>query len=175
MSFEEQVMSEYLSFDAMKNNIETLPDCPGSLIILLKNKKVCDALFPNVQFHYLQGLPIIYVSITNHGIYGRYRNHFLGTAIFSTLRKSIGALFHWHDYRVIMAGNRYHFDDLHESELTEWMKKNLLFLYKCVLPDADLDICKQYLTQELNPPLNISMNHNPVNSQFREELTMLRR
>jgi len=174
MSFEEQVMSEYSSFDQMDNNAGALPDCPGSLIILLRNKKICDALFPNVQFHYLHGLPIIYIGITNIGILNRYMEHFHGTARSSTLRKSIGALFHWHDYRVIMVGNRYRFDDSHENELTEWMKENLLFLYKSALPDVDLNICKQYLIQELNPPLNIGMNHNQINSQFREDLTMMR-
>lgn len=50
MSFEEQVTTEYSSFDQMDNNAETLLDCPRSIIILLRNEKSVLRFFPTFNF-----------------------------------------------------------------------------------------------------------------------------
>lgn len=58
-----------------------------------------------------------------------------------------------------------------ESELSDWIKTNLLLFY---YPNKEFDRIESLLIQALNPPLNLDKNHNVINSEFRKHLSKLR-
>ena len=51
-----------------------------------------------------------------------------------------------------------------EARLTAWMKDNLLVYY---FPNDGYEVMEDELIAALNPPLNLSKNANPVNSEIR--------
>lgn len=118
-------------------------------------------------------LRIIYVGISNRSLRARdYRNHFNGNARGSTLRKSLGPLFHFIKLKEENNLSKYRFVKEDEERLSMWMKKYLRLHY-CV-SDTPNEI-EKLLISELNPPLNIKDNKNDINIEFRKHLMESRR
>lgn len=77
-----------------------LPDAAGAYLICAKHTDVLPVRMKELEYSYVNGLPVIYVGIAGRptsrvkSIRKRdYRNHFNGKARSSTLRKSLGVLF----------------------------------------------------------------------------------
>jgi len=84
-----------------------------------------------------------------------------------TMRKSIGVLM---ELKFDSSSGNKRFCISDEKKLSDWMFENLIFLY-C---ETDEPMAEAKLITQYNPPLNIKNNTNPVNAEFRKELSALR-
>lgn len=151
-----------------------VPDCPGNYIICL-NKGSELAFDAELIYSLFDGRKVIYTGISGVSLRNRdVKQHFIGNnAGRSTLRLSIGVLLGYERiYRDKNgARNKYKFRLDDEVKLSKWMKENLTMYYICT---AHLIEIENFLIEKLNPPLNISKNHNFGNINFRKKLSMLR-
>lgn len=162
-------------FDPLKEDINTIPNLSGNYIFVLrKNSKLPDVGIP-VTYTKFRDYEVIYVGLASSSLKDRdIKKHFSGNAGGSTLRKSLGCLF---GCNLIPRDSHYNnnektkFNVTDESKLSEWIKTNLLLFY---YPNKEFDRIESLLIQTLNPPLNLSKNHNVINSEFRKHLTKLR-
>jgi len=156
-----------------------LPDAAGAYLICAKNIDVLPARMKELEYSYVNGLPVIYL-----GIAGRptskvksirkwdYRNHFNGKARSSTLRKSLGVLFGFEkEYESETNNLKYKFIYEHEEKLSKWMKDNLIMYFVTIDNPMEFEI---YLINTYEPPLNLKDNKSEKNRVFREELSKLR-
>lgn len=156
-----------------------LPDAAGAYLICAKNTDVLTARMKELEYSYVNGLPVIYVGIAGRptsrtkSIRKRdYRNHFNGKARSSTLRKSLGVLFGFEkEYESETNNLKYKFIDEHEEKLSEWMKDNLIMHFVTIDNPMEFEI---YLINTYEPPLNLKDNKSEKNRDFREELSQLR-
>jgi len=157
---------------------ETLPDCPGNYIVVLrKGAKLPDVGITPLCSLY-EGYEIIYTGISSTSLRKRdYKQHFIGNnAGRSTLRKSLGCLMGFN--KVPRDKNKDNqktkFGENDELNLSEWMKKNLLLFYlegnKCEVKELEKELINYY-----NPPLNIQDNKNKENEDYRNKLRELRK
>lgn len=152
------------------------PDLPGLYFICGKRNKALADKITAKKIPLFNNYLLLYIGISKKSIYGRdYKSHFNGTARRSTLRKSLGSLFEWQDYRVYDTKNirKYKFDDAHEKLLTRWMHDNLVLYYWTHL-ERDLDELEMMLIQKYSPPLNILKAPKDKNTEFRLKLKRLR-
>ena len=112
-------------------------------------------------------MPVVYIGSTNNLRKRIWTQTLNGTADKMTMRKSIGVLM---GLNFDPSSDRKRFCISDEKDLSDWMFENLIFLY-CETEDpmAETKLITQY-----NPPLNIKNNTNPVNAEFRKELSSLR-
>lgn len=168
------LLNKFKKFDPLLNSITDLPNCKGNYIIILKNN--CKLPDSNSTFicKKIENSEVIYTGISNKSLRGRdYKQHFNGTAGNSTLRKSIGSMFGWNKIpRDKIPNGKTKFNLGDENKLTEWMKENLELYY---YPNLNPEEYESILINELNPPLNLSKNTNSINSEFRAELSKLRK
>jgi hypothetical protein len=156
-----------------------LPDEAGAYLLCAKNTDVLPARMKELEYSYVNGLPVIYV-----GIAGRptsrvksmrkrdYRNHFNGKARNSTLRKSLGVLFGFEkEYESETNNLKYKFIDEHEEKLSKWIKDNLTMHFITIENPMEFEI---YLINTYEPALNLKDNKGEKNRAFREELSQLR-
>lgn len=161
-------------FEPNKDLENVIPDTCGNYIICLNKHSKLPKSEYNVEFQTFDGLNVIYTGIAGKSLKKRdYRQHFKGNAGSSTLRKSLGVLF---GYKLISRdknpeSKKTKFDLKDESELSEWMNRNLTM---CFLPNSDFDNLENQLIESLNPPLNLSKNKNIINKSFRQNLSKLR-
>lgn len=171
-------LPEFNIFDPLSMDSMELPNRPGNYLFLLRegSKLPEIEITPHIPEVELGGktYQVIYTGIASSNIRQRdYRQHFVGNdASHSTLRKSLGCLF---GYEFVPRKER---DTKHkkfciedEIKLSDWMKNNLLLAYK--KNDNPLPF-EDELIAGLNPPLNLSKNHNQVNADYRTLLSKLR-
>ena len=161
-------------FDPSKNTIRELPESNGVFLVLLKYSGqlfyFCSTDHAPDFSNFTIGkrvMPVVYIGSTNN-LRKRIWNQTLnGTADKMTMRKSIGVLM---GLNLDPSSDRKRFCIPDEKNLSDWMFENLIFLY-CETEDpmAETKLITQY-----NPPLNIKNNTNPVNAEFRKELSSLR-
>ena len=167
--------NEFRIFDPLKDDVNTVPTLSGNYIFALrKNSKLPDIGIP-VIYTKFRDYEVIYVGLASTTLRDRdVEKHFNGNAGSSTLRKSLGCLF---GYNLIPRDSHYNnngktkFNVTDESELSDWIKTNLLLFY---YPNKEFDRIESLLIQALNPPLNLDKNHNVINSEFRKHLSKLR-
>lgn len=118
---------------------------------------------------------VLYTGVTKDSLYKRvYKIHLTGNnAGKSTLRKSLGCL--W-GYTFVVRdekpdSTKLKFADKDEASITSWMRKNLLVLF---VPNSSFEADEQELIDAFNPPLNLDKNRNAVNSNYRQQLKLLR-
>ena len=171
-------MENFKLFDPMTMDSNTLPNVAGNYVFLLRKGSQLPKvdIEPKIPEVTLDGntYQAIYTGIASENLRQRvYRTHFVGNnASRSTLRKSIGSLFGY-DLIPRKEGDLKHkkFKPADEEKLTEWMMSNLLLAF---VENADPKSMEDKLIAELNPPLNLEMNHNKVNAEFRALLSKLR-
>ena len=170
---------EFKLFDCKKMDSSVLPNVAGNYIFLLRDG--CNlpsiGIEPVITDVKIEGkyYKAIYTGIASKNLRQRdYRQHFIGNdASHSTLRKSLGSLF---GYKFIPRNEddtkHKKFDSEDEAKLSEWMKDNLLLAYAI---NANPEPKEDELILEINPPLNLSKNHNFTNCEYRDLLSKLRR
>lgn len=164
----------YNLFDPKEGGI--LPTSEGNYFIILREGSTLPLrkdlrnlpLVPTVSFK-KKCYSLIYTGISVNLAQRDYKTHFMGKARRSTLRKSLGAIFGLElikgkDGKITLALGD-------EQRLTNWMIDNLLLLYK---ENRNSESKETEYIEMYNPPLNLSKNHNAINSDFREELSALR-
>lgn len=119
---------------------------------------------------------VLYTGVTKDSLYKRvFKIHLTGNnAGKSTLRKSLGCL--W-GYKFVPRdkkpdSTKTKFADNDEQAITTWMRKNLLVLFA---QNGNFEADEQELIDTFNPPLNLDKNHNAVNSDYRQQLSTLRK
>lgn len=165
-------------FDPLSMDSIELPNVAGNYLFLLRegSKLPEIGVTPHIPEVELEGknYQVIYTGIASSNIRQRdYRQHFVGNdASHSTLRKSLGCLF---GYKFVPRKEK---DSKHkkfciedEIKLSDWMKNNLLLAY--MKNDNPMPL-EDELIAGLNPPLNLSKNHNQVNADYRALLSELR-
>ena len=171
-------MANFKIFDPMTMDSNMLPNVAGNYVFLLRKGSQLPQVDINPQIPEvtLDGntYQAIYTGIARKCLRNRdYRNHFVDNdASRSTLRKSIGSLFGYDLIPRKEGDLKYKkFKPADEEKLTEWMMSNLLLAF---VENADPKSMEDKLIAELNPPLNLEMNHNKVNAEFRALLSKLR-
>lgn len=167
-------LNNYKKFDPLNGILSEIPNIQGNYLIVLKPNSRLPDIGNTYNCKTIDNKKIIYTGISNKSLRSRdYRQHFNGTAGNSTLRKSIGSMFGWKKIpRDKVSNGKTKFNAEDESTLTDWMKNNLeLYYYPNLKPKENEDS----LIDLLNPPLNLSNNKNIENSEFRAELSRLRK
>ena len=171
-------MANFKIFDPMTMDSNMLPNVAGNYVFLLRKGSQLPQVDINPQIPELtldgNTYQAIYTGIARKCLRNRdYRNHFVDNdASRSTLRKSIGSLFGYDLIPRKEGDLKYKkFKPADEEKLTEWMMSNLLLAF---VENADPESMEDKLIAELNPPLNLEMNHNKVNAEFRALLSKLR-
>ena len=171
-------LSKFNIFDPLSMDSIELPKVAGNYLFLLRDgSKLPEiGITPHIPEVELEGKKylVIYTGIASSNIRQRdYHQHFVGNdASHSTLRKSLGSLF---GYELVPRNEkdtkhkRFCIED--EMELSDWMKNNLLLAY---MKNDTPEPFEDELIAELNPPLNLSKNHNQVNADYRKLLSELR-
>ena len=171
-------MANFKIFDPMTMDSNMLPNVAGNYVFLLRKGSQLPQVDINPQIPEVtldgNAYQAIYTGIARKCLRNRdYRNHFVDNdASRSTLRKSIGSLFGYDLIPRKEGDLKYKkFKPADEEKLTEWMMSNLLLAF---VENADPKSMEDKLIAELNPPLNLEMNHNKVNAEFRALLSKLR-
>ena len=166
----------FTCFDVLNEDRSVVPDLPGDYIVVLREGACLPEISVQPVLSSWEGLNVIYVGQSKKSLRQRdVRQHFNGNAGSSTLRKSLGCL---KGLTLVPRdadkpdNGKTKFGDDDEQELSEWMKANLLFYY-CV--NSKVDHLEKMLIQRFNPPLNLKGNKNPVNADYRKELSSLRK
>ena len=168
-------------FSPLNDNPKNLPDGPGVYIICTPSLECLPIQMGPLKYNILNGHYVIYVGIAGRPTSKKksirtrdYKNHFDGHARGSTLRKSLGVLFDLRKRQTLNeeGSTKFRFVQQDEAKLSNWMKENLLLYFFEMENPIEVE---QQLIDYFNPPLNIKDNANPVNIDFRKELSGLRR
>ena len=169
-------------FDPQTMDASVIPNSPGNYIIVLADEKAwlpreIQPQFTKIEYEGKE-YAVIYTGISKNLKRRDYDQHFTkNNAGQSTLRKSLGSLMGlrktFRDKNNPENGKT-KFIEEDEIHLSDWMKKNLLLLYKTNNADQaqkeEEEMIRQY-----NPPLNIQKNSNRINKEFRNLLKELRK
>ena len=163
--------SSFLEFDPLVDEPESIPDAPGSLIIVLRYMRKIYQL-AGMRLKEYEGQEVLFVGESENLRKRIAYDHFRGDSSRSSLRISFGCLL---DKSQIPRGTdsdgvHFRFSKEDEQELTQWMKENLIVYYKETPYHAQLT---KLLISALNPPLNLE-NVSPDRQEFRKELLELR-
>ena len=165
---------DFKIFDPSKNTLREIPESNGVFLVLLKYSGQLFYFYSTEHVpdfsNFTIGkcvMPVVYIGSTNNLRKRIWTQTLNGTADKMTMRKSIGVLM---GLNFDPSSDRKRFCISDEKSLSDWMFENLIFLY-CETEDpmAETKLITQY-----NPPLNIKNNTNPVNAEFRKELSSLR-
>ncbi len=171
-------LSKFHIFDPMSMNSVELPNEAGNYLFLLREGSKLPELeitpyIPEVELDG-KNYQVTYTGIASCNIRQRdYCQHFVGNdASHSTLRKSLGCLFGY-EFVPRKEGDTKHkkFCIEDEIKLSAWMTNNLLLAY---IKNDNPKPLEDELIDGLNPPLNLSKNHNQVNADYRRLLSELR-
>ena len=167
-------MSGYTVYDPLVNRKNDIPEEAGNYIVTLRARSAIPGNYPNIVMQEFEGKRVIYTGVSAKNLRGRIgHDHFAGHSSFSTFRISLGCLMGFpliHRDRV-PDGKHYRFSPENETELSQWMKENLIVYHK---PSMYFEDIETMLILALNPPLNLDKNDSPVNAGFREHLKDLR-
>lgn len=167
-----------------KDLFEFLPDTSGNYIIALKHSAKLPkvSIGPALCQYCYNGCcyDVIYTGISKKSLKNRdYKQHFAGNnSGKSTLRKSLGSLM---GFKKIPRDKNNPFNgktkflEVDENKLSEWMKHNLLLFFREEKNVINIEEIEKELINSYNPPLNIKMNNNTINEDFRELLKELRK
>jgi hypothetical protein len=163
-------ISNFNRFDPLTGDPSILPNQSGIYVICSRNLDCLPKAMESVEMKYFDDMPIIYVGISTKSIRKRdYKNHFTGSARNSTLRKSLGVLLGLEKF--YFSDGKYKFVDSDEMKLSCWARTNLIMLY---VENENPGIHEKELIKKYNPPLNLAINDNIINKDFREYLSVLR-
>lgn len=168
-------LEDFILFNPLADKGSTIPKLPGNYIVTIRDIKALPTLGHKIVTQAFRGQEIIYTGITKTSLYNRvWQSHISGHAGRSTLRRTLGYLLGYtpipRDKSNPNNGKiRFNADD--EKSLKEWIKENLVFHY---LPNDSPRMLETELIRTLNPPLNLDENNNPVNQEFRADLSVLR-
>lgn len=181
-NFKVEDLKEFSPFDPEIDGENKIVDAPGNYAVLLRpgcHLPECEVKYkPSMATYMGTEYEVVYVGVSSKSLRERdYKKHFNGNnAGQSTLRKSIGSLMGLK--KTFRSPAEYgkenpktKFVDSDEVKLSEWMRKNLLLLFK---GNSNYEEIEKEMIKELNPPLNIQENHNEENKGFRSHLTTLR-
>lgn len=180
--FKKDDLKGFTLFDPRTDDESKIVDEPGNYVILLRHgsklPEVTVTYSPTTIIYDGKEYEVIYVGISQESLSKRdYKTHFNGNnAGKSTLRKSLGSLMRLKKtYRSEgekdKTNPKIKFTEDDEKILSEWMNDNLLLLYKANNQPLTLET---EMIASLNPPLNISKNHNTANKAYRSLLKTLR-
>ncbi len=168
-------LNDFIPFNPLTDSGRNIPERPGNYIVTIRDIDALPTLGHKIVTRHFNGQEIIYTGISKKNLYKRiWKSHIGGHAGRSTLRLTIGCLF---GYTLIPRDKhdpnngkvRFCPDD--ERELRTWMKENLVFY---ILPNDSPKELETELIEMFNPPLNLDECANPVNQEFRSNLTYLR-
>lgn len=168
-------LSVFITFNPLTDAGKPIPAVPGNYVVTIRDINALPSLGYKLVTQQFRGQELIYTGITESSLYRRiWRNHIGSHAGSSTLRLTLGCLFGYtlipRDKKTPNNGHvRFSPDD--ERVLRCWMKENLIFHY---LPNDTPKALESELIVRFNPPLNLSENENPVNSDFRATVSALR-
>lgn len=168
-------LEDFILFNPQADKGSTIPKLPGNYIVTIRDIKALPTLGHKIVTLKFRGQEIIYTGISKTSLYNRvWQSHISGQAGRSTLRRTLGYLL---GYTPIPRdknnpnNGKIRFNANDEKALKKWIKENLVFHY---LPNDTPGILEAELIRTLNPPLNLDENHNPINQEFRVELSILR-
>ena len=168
-------LEEFITFNPQTQNGKDLPEVPGNYLVAIRDINALPTLGFTIESPRYRGQHLIYTGVAKTNIRGRvWKNHFCGNAGHSTLRLTLGCLLGFTPIpRDKKNPNNGHVRFILEEErlLRAWMTENLIFYY---LPNATPKNLENILIGNLNPPLNLDENYNPVNWEFRNTLKTLR-
>lgn len=162
-------------FKPNSDDPSVIPNAPGNYLICLRKKSTLPDISIKPIYNPYKGLEVIYTGIAGKSLRNRdYRQHFIGNAGNSTLRKSIGSLFGFeHIDRDSTPNNgKTTFNEKDENALSEWMRENLVLYYQA---HRSPQLIESSLIKRYNPPLNLQGNNNPINKEYRVKLSALRK
>lgn len=168
-------LNSFIVFSPKVDKGSNIPKLPGNYIVTIRDIDALPTLGHKVVTQSFRGQEIIYTGISKTSLYNRvWQSHINGQAGRSTLRRTLGYLLGYtpipRDKSNPNNGRiRFNADD--EKALKEWIKENLVFHY---LPNDTPGVLETELIRSLNPPLNLDENDNPVNLEFRADLSILR-
>lgn len=181
-NFKVEDLEEFSPFDPERDREDKIVDAPGNYAVLLRpgsHLPECEEKYkPSMATYMGTEYEVVYVGVSSKSLRERdYEKHFNGNnAGQSTLRKSIGSLMGLK--KTFRSPAEYgkekpktKFVDSDEVKLSEWMRKNLLLLFK---GNSNYEEIEKEMIRVLNPPLNIKENHNEENKDFRSRLKTLR-
>ena len=156
---------------------QEIPTAAGNYIVVFREGCGLPDVGHPVQMAKFRGMDILYTGVAGPSSGLRRRitwAHFGNNAGRSTLRLSLGVLLGFtpipRDAK--NPGNGHvRFCPDEEARLTAWMKDNLLVFY---FPNDGYEEAEDELIAALNPPLNLSKNDNPVNSEIRTFISLRR-
>ncbi len=168
-------LKDFITFDPQTQNGKDLPETPGNYLVTIRDINALPTFGYTIEAPTYRGQHLIYTGVAGTSIRGRvWKNHFCGNAGHSTLRLTLGILLGFtpipRDKKNPNNGHvRFVLEE--ERQLRSWMTENLLFHY---LPNEAPKSLESELIGNLNPPLNLDENYNPVNWEFRNTLRTLR-
>ncbi len=177
------VETNFKKFDPQIHGSDRLPDVPGNYIVVLrKGSHLPDIgivpIMKTLTFETVE-YEVIYTGISRDSLRSRdYKKHFTGNnAGVSTLRKSLGSLMGMTKTardKSNPGNGKTKFIESDEVRLSQWMRDNLLLFFRGATV-SEVEGLESELIGLLNPPLNLRDNHSPINSDFRDKLSELRK
>ena len=163
--------TKYQEYDPLVDSPESIPEKPGSLIVVLRYMSSCPETW-NLNLREFEGQDVLFVGDTKNLRQRIVGNHFRSNSALSSLRISLGCLHGMHQIPrdKTPGGVHFKFSSWDEKWLTKWMKENLL-VYYTESPYYDRITKLNLLT--LNPPLNLE-NTSADTEEFRTKLSVLR-
>ena len=163
--------TKYQEYDPLVDSPESIPEKPGSLIVVLRYMSSCPETW-NLNLREFEGQDVLFVGDTKNLRQRIVGNHFRSNSALSSLRISLGCL---HGMLQIPRdktpdGVHFKFSSRDEKWLTKWMKENLLVYYT---ESPYYDRITKLNLLSLNPPLNLENTSADI-AEFRTKLSVLR-
>ena len=170
-------LDRFILYNPVTGSPQEIPTGAGNYIVVFREGCGLPDVRLSVQMAKFCGMDILYTGVAGPSSGLRRRitwAHFGNNAGRSTLRLSLGVLMGFmpipRDSK--NPGNGHvRFCPDEETRLTTWMKDNLLVYY---FPNDSYEKAEDELIATLNPPLNLSKNANPVNSEIRALISQRR-
>ena len=163
-------LDNFILYNPVSCSSQEIPTGAGNYIVVFRDGCGLPDVGLPMQMAKFRGMDILYTGVAGPSSGLRRRitwAHFGNNAGRSTLRLSLGVLLGFTPIPrdVKNPGNGHvRFCPDEEARLTTWMKDNLLVYF---FPNDGYEHMEDELIAALNPPLNLSKNANPVNSEIR--------
>lgn len=170
-------LDAFILYNPVTGSPQEIPTGAGNYILVFREGRSLPDAGLHVQMAKFRGMDILYTGVAGPSSGLRRRitwGHFGNNAGRSTLRLSLGVLLGFtpipRDTK--NPGNGHvRFCPDEEACLTAWMKDNLLVYY---FSNDSYEEMEDEMIATLNPPLNLSKNANPVNSEIRALISLRR-
>lgn len=170
-------LDAFILYNPVTGSPQEIPTGAGNYILVFREGRSLPDTGLHVQMAKFRGMDILYTGVAGPSSGLRRRitwAHFGNNAGRSTLRLSLGVLLGFtpipRDTK--NPGNGHvRFCPDEEARLTAWMKDNLLVYY---FSNDSYEEMEDEMIATLNPPLNLSKNANPVNSEIRALISLRR-